>query len=538
MAEVVSTDPDARSVTLDDGQTITGDYLVLAAGSQPNFFGTPGAEHTFPLYSLDDAQRLRSRILAVFEDADKDPSLIDRGALNFVIVGAGATGTEVAGALSEMIRDVMPTEYHDLAVQRAKVILVDHGHAVLAPFSPKAHDYAARALQRNGVQLRLGTSVTHVGEGEVGLSDGTTIPTHCVIWGGGLMAAPLAETSGSDRAAAAGSTSSRTSPFSEFPNVYAIGDFANIPTSEGGPFPQLGSVALQAGAVGGEEHPGRHRGQASQGVPLPRQGHHGDDRQERGRRRGRRAPPRAARRHRVQRVAGRPRRPAQRRGRTARGGVRQLGVGLLQQVARVAGARPVRRRAHRLGNTTTREAPDGRALRRHHHRHRCGRGNAGAHARSVGKAHPAARARRLPAAGDGQLEPEGRLRGREVHLEGHLVRRRREAVPAAGPLLRRRRHQAVRRRAVPPAAAGLRGDQARRRRVAGVADVLRRLRAVLHEGGVAVPGPRQRRRGPDRGAAQQGVPVAGRLARAPDRQIFGDLAPAGITRSTRPAASC
>jgi NADH:quinone reductase (non-electrogenic) len=247
MAEVVSTDPDARSVTLDDGKTVAADYLVLAAGSQPNFFGTPGSEHTFPLYSLDDATRLRSRILAVFEDADKDPSLIDRGALNFVIVGAGATGTEVAGALSEMVRDVMPTEYHDLAVQRAKVILVDHGHAVLAPFSPKAHDYAARALQRNGVQLRLGTSVTHVGEGEVGLSDGTTIPTHCVIWGGGLRAAPLADSVGIGQGRGGRIDVEPDLTVPEFSNVYAIGDFANIPSSEGGPFPQLGSVALQAG---------------------------------------------------------------------------------------------------------------------------------------------------------------------------------------------------------------------------------------------------------------------------------------------------
>jgi NADH dehydrogenase len=247
MAEVISTDPDARSVTLDDGTTVAGDYLVLAAGSQPNFFGTPGSEHTFPLYSLNDAQRLRSRILAVYEDADKDPSLIDRGALNFVIVGAGATGTEVAGALSEMINDVMPTEYHDLAVQRSKVILVDHGHAVLAPFSPKAHDYAARALQRNGVQLRLGTSVTHVGDGEVGLSDGTTIPTHCVIWGGGLRAAPLADNVGVGQGRGGRIDVEPDLTVPEFPNVYGIGDFANIPTSEGGPFPQLGSVALQAG---------------------------------------------------------------------------------------------------------------------------------------------------------------------------------------------------------------------------------------------------------------------------------------------------
>ena len=247
MGTVVSADPDARSVTLDDGKTIAGDYLVLAAGSQPNFFGTPGAEHAFPLYSLDDAQRLRSRIIAVFEDADKDPSLIDRGALTFVIVGAGATGTEIAGALSEMIRDVMPTEYHDLAVQRSKVILVDHGHAVLGPFSPKAHDYAARALQRNGVQIRLGTSVTEIRDDEVSLSDGTTIPTRCVIWGGGLMAAPLAGSVGIGQGRGGRIDVEPDLTVPDRPNVYAVGDFANIPSSEGGPFPQLGSVALQAG---------------------------------------------------------------------------------------------------------------------------------------------------------------------------------------------------------------------------------------------------------------------------------------------------
>jgi len=247
LGEVMAADPDARTVTLDGGETYTGDYLVLAAGSQPNFFGTPGAEYAFPLYSLDDAQRLRSRIISVYEDADKDPSLIDRGALTFVIVGAGATGTEVAGAVSELVRDVMPTEYHDLAVQRTKIILVDLGHAVLGPFSPKAHDYAAKALQRNGVQLRLGTGVTEIHDDSVTLSDGSTIPTRCVIWGGGLMAAPLAGNVGIGQGRGGRIDVDPDLTVPEFTNVYAIGDVANIPSSEGGPFPQLGSVALQSG---------------------------------------------------------------------------------------------------------------------------------------------------------------------------------------------------------------------------------------------------------------------------------------------------
>src|SRR4051794_31360598 len=99
LADIIAVDPATRTVTCDDGTTFTGDYLVLAMGSRPNFFQTPGAEeHAFPLYSLDDAERLRSRLFAAFEDADRNPSLVDRGALNIVIVGAGATGVETAGA--------------------------------------------------------------------------------------------------------------------------------------------------------------------------------------------------------------------------------------------------------------------------------------------------------------------------------------------------------------------------------------------------------------------------------------------------------
>lgn len=245
--EVTATDPAAKRVTLASGETIQGDFLVLAAGSQPNFFHTPGAEHTFPLYSLADAQRLRSRILALFEDADRDPSLVDRGALNFVIVGAGATGTETAGALSEMIRDVMPHEYQDLAVRHARVILVDLGHTVLGPFSHRAHEYAAKVLQRDGVELKLGTSAKEVRADHVLLSDGSTIPTHCVIWGGGIMAAPLAAQTGlvQGRGGRLDVQPDLTVP--DQPGVYVVGDFANIPSPDGRSFPQLGSVALQSG---------------------------------------------------------------------------------------------------------------------------------------------------------------------------------------------------------------------------------------------------------------------------------------------------
>ena len=143
------------------GESYEGDFLVLAAGSQANFFGTTGAaENAFPLYAVEEAQRLRSRILTVFEDADRDPKLLERGALNFVIVGGGPTGTEMAGALADMIHGAMMDEYPDLAVKNAQVYLVDHGTSLLAAFSEKAHAYAARDSAAKG----SGHTVRHFGK--------------------------------------------------------------------------------------------------------------------------------------------------------------------------------------------------------------------------------------------------------------------------------------------------------------------------------------------------------------------------------------
>ena len=104
MTEVVSADLTTRTAVAADGQKYQGDFLVLAAGSQANFFGTPGADqNSYPLYSLHDAERLRSHILAMLESAERDPSLVEKGALNFVIVGAGPTGAEMAGAFGDML---------------------------------------------------------------------------------------------------------------------------------------------------------------------------------------------------------------------------------------------------------------------------------------------------------------------------------------------------------------------------------------------------------------------------------------------------
>jgi NADH dehydrogenase len=246
--EVVSADPEARSVTLADETTIEGDVVVLAAGSQPNFFHTPGAEEfAFPLYSLDDAKRIRSRVLQLFQDASSKPELVEEGALTFVVVGAGATGVESAGALAELVHDVMPNVYEHLAIAGARVILVDLGHTVLAPFSDEAHAYAAKQLQRRGVQLKLGVSAKEISADQVTLSDGTTIKTHLTVWGGGLKAAPLSARSGLTPGRGGRLNVQPDLTVEGFPQVYALGDFANIPSGDERELPQLGSVAQQAG---------------------------------------------------------------------------------------------------------------------------------------------------------------------------------------------------------------------------------------------------------------------------------------------------
>jgi NADH:quinone reductase (non-electrogenic) len=261
-AEVTAVDPSAPSVTLDGGEVVAGDLLVLAAGSQPNFFHTPGADrHTFPLYSLQDAERVRSRVLQLIEDASAKPELVDEGALTFVIVGAGATGVETAGALAELVHDVLPHVHPHLAVAGAKIILVDLGHAVLGPFSPDAHDYAARQLQRRGVQLKLGTSAREIGPDHVTLSDGTVVRTHLTVWGGGLMAAPLAAGSGLAQGRGGRIDVRPDLTVEGFPAVYALGDLANIPDADDQALPQLGSVAQQAGDWAGRSILGSLRGE-------------------------------------------------------------------------------------------------------------------------------------------------------------------------------------------------------------------------------------------------------------------------------------
>src|SRR6266536_3653877 len=153
-----------RKIQLNEGEEISYDYVVLAGGATVNYFGTPGAtEHAFPLYTLMNAVRLRNQVMQRFEAAAGDPTIINDGALNFVVVGAGPTGVETAGALSDLFYNLLPRDYHQLATEKARIIMVEMGKEVLAPFKDNLRAYSKEELERRRVEVRLGEAVAEVG---------------------------------------------------------------------------------------------------------------------------------------------------------------------------------------------------------------------------------------------------------------------------------------------------------------------------------------------------------------------------------------
>jgi NADH dehydrogenase len=173
--------------------------------------------------------------------------LIDEGALNFVVVGAGATGVETAGAVADLINNVMPDRFHDLSVEPARVYVVDPGQVVLAPFSEHAHEYAAKMLKQKKVELVLGVKVAEVKADRVVLSDGREIMSRPVVWAGGIQGADLAASTGIPPGRGGRLDVTADLTVDGYDGVYALGDVANTLGPDGKAFPQLGSVAMQAG---------------------------------------------------------------------------------------------------------------------------------------------------------------------------------------------------------------------------------------------------------------------------------------------------
>jgi NADH dehydrogenase len=153
----------------------------------------------------------------------------------------------MAGALGDAMQRSLKSEYKDLDVSKAQVMLVDMGRTVLSTFSRKSQAYAARMLAQRGVQVRLGAAVKEVTSGDVLLADGTRIPTRTVIWAGGLKASSLSRNLGVQPGHGGRIDVQPDFGVKGFPGVYALGDFANIAGADGKPLPQLAAVAQQSG---------------------------------------------------------------------------------------------------------------------------------------------------------------------------------------------------------------------------------------------------------------------------------------------------
>jgi NADH:quinone reductase (non-electrogenic) len=253
-ATVEAVDLEAREVRFAEMPALAYDHLVLACGAQVNFFGVEGAaEHAFPLYTLADAVRLKEHILGRWEAADREPALVDDGALNIVVVGGGPTGVESAGALAELYRGNFSADYPDIPQERVRLVLVEAGPTLFTMFKADIRAYTQKTLAKRGVEVLLGEIVESVAPTRVKLRSGTVIDAHTLVWGAGLQASAIAGSLGLELQKGGRIPAQPDLTVIGHPEVSAVGDIAWITdTKTGHVLPQLGSVALQAGEQAGE----------------------------------------------------------------------------------------------------------------------------------------------------------------------------------------------------------------------------------------------------------------------------------------------
>ncbi|HEU5243482.1 MAG TPA: NAD(P)/FAD-dependent oxidoreductase [Gaiellaceae bacterium] len=253
-ASVSSIDLEQRTVSFEEIEPIAYDYLVLGLGAEVNFFGTAGAPgHAFPMYTLPHAVKLKDHLLERWEAADRDPGLIEDGALNVVVVGGGPTGVETAGALAELYRGDFAKDYPGVEREDAKVTLVEAGPELFGMFKPNLREYTEQALTDRDVEVQTGRAVAAVSPTRVRLKSGEELKAHTLVWGAGMQGNPLVQSLGLDleRGNRIGVGPDLTLP--DHPEVYVVGDVAAIADAKSGQvLPQLGSVALQSGEHAGE----------------------------------------------------------------------------------------------------------------------------------------------------------------------------------------------------------------------------------------------------------------------------------------------
>ncbi len=239
-----------RKIVNTDRKDVPYDFLILAAGSEPHFFGVPGTkEYAFPLKTMDEGIALRNHILGLFERAAHEPDeQRKRQALTFVVVGGGATGVEFSGALSELVYGLLRKDYPALAESKAKVILLEAADTLLASLPEKCRNYTAEQLKKVGVDVRFKSCVSKVTKDAVHLKDGTVIPSETVVWTAGVRGNSMVwkmklPTTHDSRVRIL-----PTLQVSECPEVYVVGDMAYL-EENGRPLPMVAQVALQQGTA-------------------------------------------------------------------------------------------------------------------------------------------------------------------------------------------------------------------------------------------------------------------------------------------------
>ena len=253
-APITAIDLEAKEVRFEGLDPIAYDYLVLALGAEVTFFGTEGAaEHAFPMYTLPHALRLKNHVLERWEAADKDPSLIEDGALNAVVVGGGPTGVETAGALAELYRTNFDRDYPGIPQESVRIVLVEAGDEIFAMFKPNLRKYAREALEKRTVEVVTGARVQSVSPTRVTLSSGEVIPAHTLVWGAGLQGNSLVKSLGIELQRGNRIAVGPDLELPGHPGVFVVGDVAAITDAKTQQvLPQLGSVALQSGEHAGE----------------------------------------------------------------------------------------------------------------------------------------------------------------------------------------------------------------------------------------------------------------------------------------------
>ncbi|MFO0952311.1 MAG: NAD(P)/FAD-dependent oxidoreductase [Isosphaeraceae bacterium] len=248
LAEARSVDVPNRKIVLEDGE-LSFDYLILATGATHSYFGHDEWATNAPgLKTIEDALRIRRRVLYAFEAAEREPDPARRAAwLTFVIVGGGPTGVELSGAVSEIARHALARDFRHIDPTLASVVVLEGSPRILHAYPEDLSKSAQKQLERLGVEIHTGRHVTAIDEGGVCLGD-LRIEARTVLWAAGVAASPLSRSLGVplDRAGKVMVNSDLTLPGSD--RVFVIGDLAHL-DQDGSPVPGVAPAAMQMGAA-------------------------------------------------------------------------------------------------------------------------------------------------------------------------------------------------------------------------------------------------------------------------------------------------